>query len=317
LAGSPKIKALKADFSKPDFALSCSDFAMLQTDTTHIIHCAWPVNFALSLASFSPQLAGLHNLLAFSLSVLSPEPAHVLFCSSIGAAMATSPPATIPEAPLDLIQASSTGYARSKLVAEHIMEHASVRCGAKATILRIGQIVPSRSQGSQLWNPNEAIPLMIRSSILLGALPDRTGSGDRCSWLEADIVAKVVVDICRLKQDNPAKHQLVYNLVHPRPFSWRDEFLPALKAAGLPFETVSLPQWLEKLAQSSSDLNENPSRKLLHFWEEHSPGMGESLEEIRFETEKCQEASPALAIAESSKENISVEALVDAWRKVW
>jgi hypothetical protein len=34
--------------------------------------------------------------------------------------------------------------------------------GAEAKILRIGQIVPSRKVGSQLWNLNEAVPLMIQ-----------------------------------------------------------------------------------------------------------------------------------------------------------
>jgi thioester reductase-like protein len=275
LIESAKITVMLAYLSKPDFALSRSDYTMLQTATTHIIHCAWPVNFALPLSSFAPQLASLQNILAFSLSVLSPAPAHVLFCSSIGAGMGTPPPAIIPDAQLKLSQASPTGYARSKLVAEHVIGIAVERSGAKATIMRIGQIVPSRSQGSQLWNPSEAIPLMIRSSMVLGVLPDRPGSGDQCTWLEVDVVAKAVLDLCNFRRGT-INQQLVYNLVHPIPFSWRDEFLPALRTAGLAFETVSYDDWLAQLAQSSHNVKDNPRGYSIRDHRSHQsePGVG-------------------------------------------
>jgi thioester reductase-like protein len=320
IAESERIIAWAVDFSQSDFSLTVVELEILRAKTTHIIHCAWPVNFALPISSFSPHLACLQALLSLSLSVTSPEPAHVLFCSSIGTAMASKPPITIAAAPLNLFQASPTGYARSKNVAEHIIENAVKNSGAKATILRIGQIVPSRNQGSKLWNPSEAIPLMIRSALVIGALPDRVGSGDLCSWLEADVLAKAIMDISVFRQSDgtaASNSQLVYNLVHPRPFSWRDEFLPALRAAGLKFETVRYSAWLERLSQSSSDVMKNPSRKLLGVWEEQYHRAGEMVGDIKFDTGQAQQLSQALAMAESVVDADLVQALVSNWRNVW
>jgi thioester reductase-like protein len=312
LIDSVKIIPLLADLSEPDFGLSGPDFAMLKATATQIIHCAWPVNFLLPLASFSTQFAFLQNLLNFSLSVDTLQPAHLLFCSSVGAAMGTPPPATILEGPLKLTQASPTGYARSKLVAEHIVESAVKNAGANATILRIGQIMPSKHQGSQVWNPNEAIPLMVRSSVVLGMLPDEMGSGDRCAWLEADVVAKAVIDICEFEgKGRLEKTQLVYNVVQPHSFSWRCDLLPALKAAGALFEIVTYSVWLQALSQSSTDLKTNPSRKLLQFWDEQDRGDGDLKGQIVFETAQCQDASPTLTVAESVVKNRMVEVLLD------
>lgn len=41
-----------------------------------------------------------------------------------------------------------------------------------------------------------------------------------------------------------------------------------LRCAGLSFETVSTQTWLDKLRNSAEDLDANPSRKLLGFWED-------------------------------------------------
>ncbi|CZR55845.1 uncharacterized protein PAC_05733 [Phialocephala subalpina] len=176
LSSSSKIFPISADLSKPDLELP----APLSKQITHIIHCAWAVNFALPVTSFIPQLQALRNLV--NLSLISPfeNSAKILFCSSVGTAIATPGfHVTIAESPIpDLAHASPTGYARSKLIAERILEAASRDFCADTTILRIGQIVPStvKGEGSMLWNPNEMIPLMIRSALVTGALPDVPGS---------------------------------------------------------------------------------------------------------------------------------------------
>lgn len=308
---------MSADLSQPNLALSASDFLMLKVNTTHIIHCAWAVNFALPLSSFEPQLASLQQLLAFSLSVRASRPAYLLFCSSIGAAMGTPPPAIIPAAPLALTQASNTGYSMSKLVAERIIENA-VKCfGARATVLRIGQIVPSRRVGSKLWNPNEAIPLMVRSAIVLGALPDRTGSGDACAWFEVDVLAEAVIDLSMLSAKPGTAAELVYNLVNPRSFSWRDKFLPALSAAGLVFETIPYSIWLKRLAESSSDVSKNPTRKLLGFWDEQYRKSGHLVGEVRFDTKLTGQAILVIGLAGVVVEGDLVNAFVEAWKEIW
>lgn len=326
---SPKIIPLSADLSKPDLGLSLEQFSALKSETTHIIHCAWAVNFVLPMTSFTPQLAGLQNLLQLSLSVPTPQPARLLFCSSIGTAFGTSPPAVIQESPLpSLTQASGTGYARSKLVGERIVEKAVREAGARGTILRIGQIVPGRKIGSQLWNPNDAVPLVVRAALTIGMLPETLSGEDGCTWLDADTLANVVLELgevglvkseerCVNGEKGDEEPRLVYNIVHPRPFSWRETFLPRLRKAGLQFETVPYGSWLEQLAASEQDMQKNPSVKLLAFWKKQAKARGKRVGEVRFETAAAEKKSQALREAESVVEGNMVETLVDAWKKAW
>jgi thioester reductase-like protein len=314
---SPKIVALSSDLSKPDLGLGSSTFAELQSEVTYIFHCAWAVNFALSVQSFVPQLASLQNLINLSLSSPFSRPAKLLFCSSVGTAIACpftagQPNVRIEETPIpDLTWASPTGYARSKLIAERMVEEAVASAGADAVILRIGQIIPARSTGSQLWNPNEMIPLMVRSATTIGALPDALGGGDFCSWIDVDTIATAVIEIGEQKSES----QLVYNLVCPRPSSWKLDFLPALQAAGLKFDMTDRKSWLQKLRESEPDAEKNPSRKLLAFWEVSM--LKEDRGEIVFATNKAEENVRAIREMVRLISGDYVRRLVNAWRLVW
>ena len=168
---SDHLTVLTSDLSRSDLGLSAETYQELRNRTTLIIHSAWAVNFNLGIRSFEEQhIKGVHNLTQLSLSVETPRPARLFFCSSIAAALGTPAPAVIPEAPiLDLKDSLPQGYARSKLVSEHIVRNAAVDAGASARILRIGQIVGDANRG--LWNDTEAVPLVIRSALTLRALP--------------------------------------------------------------------------------------------------------------------------------------------------
>jgi thioester reductase-like protein len=313
---SEKVFPLSSDLSKSDLGLQTPTLEKIKSEVTHIIHCAWEVNFALPVQSFTPQLASVQNLINLSLSSPFSTPSRVLFCSSVGTAMATpsqNSTAIIPEAPVqELSHASPTGYARSKLVAERIIDNAAASSGAYAIILRIGQITPAKSTGSQLWNPSK-----MRSALTTGALPDRPGGADRCSWIDVDTLAKAILEIGYVGKlgGKAEKSQLVYNLVHPRPFSWKEDLLPALKNAGLEFESTSWLNWLEKLKQSEEDVEKNPSRKLLGFWEEGSRGDGRGV--VVFETKAAEASSEAMQTAGSAVSGDYIAQLLAAWRAVW
>jgi thioester reductase-like protein len=324
VVSSAEVHPLFSDISKPDLGLPPPILERIQAETTHIIHCAWEVNFALPVRTFTPQLAALRNLINFSLSSPFAQPAHVLFCSSVGTAMATPAPypgaeVFIPEIPIDEVtDASPTGYARSKLIAERMLEKAVADDGARATVLRIGQIIPSPKSGSMLWNPNEMIPLMVRSALSTGVLPENPPGSDRCSWIDVDSLSRAILDIGELpggglKKPESEESQLVYNLIHPRPFSWRHDFLPALKAAGLDFEVVERQAWLEKLKNSEKDIEKNPSRKLLAFWESQNLDGGK----IIFETIAAESRSEAMQNMARVVDEEYVARLLHSWRTVW
>lgn len=168
---SQKIQCLPADLSKADFGLDSTTFKEIMNTLTVVIHAAWAVNFNLGVRSFeSHHINGTHNLLNACLQTHTVHPASLYFCSSISVAAGTPLPATIAETYIeDFAHAQGMGYARSKLVTEHIVKAAAGKTGMCARVLRIGQIVGDTGFG--LWNKMEAIPLMLQSAVTIGALP--------------------------------------------------------------------------------------------------------------------------------------------------
>ncbi|KAE9379666.1 putative NRPS-like enzyme [Stipitochalara longipes BDJ] len=319
LITSPKISCLACNLTLPSLGLPAATLSTLTAESTYIFHCAWMVNFALPLQSFRPDLAGVQNLLKLSLTTTSrPEPAQFIFCSSIAAALGTVPPALIPQTILELLQASKTGYGRSKAIAEHVCEQAVRNSGVRAKVVRIGQIVPSRRDGaSKLWNVNEIVPLLTRSALVTGVLPDRSNGGDSCDWIEVDVVSKLICELAEFSRENGNEERVgrfLYNVVHPMSFSWRYEFLPKLKESGMAFEVVGYREWLQKLQKSEDDLEKNPSRKLLGFWASQNwSGNGE----IQFDTNADDKTTLLVKTEPRVVDGDLVTELVAAWMKVW
>lgn len=314
-----KVLCLSTSLEDKDFGLDAVALETLRRETSDIIHCAWPVNFTLPLAAFESQIATLQSLISLSLNTR--QRSRLLFCSSVGVAQSVRGQANIASAPMPFLEdAAPTGYAQSKLVGERIVQ-AAAAAGADTAILRIGQIVPGVSFGTKLWNPSEAVPLMIRSSsgTSTGALPILSPGRDACSWLQADTLADAILNIAGIRNSvtgnrtsagkEQKDQQLVYNLVNPRLFSWRDELVPALRLAGLKFDLVPWTDWLRRLELSSEDITVNPSRKLLDFW----AGQTQSEDSLTFDVSETLHHSPALETATIAVEGDFVRQLVDAW----
>lgn len=114
--------------------------------------------FTLGVRSFEQQhIKGVHNLINLCFSSQRVTPAEFYFCSSISAAAGTPLSATIAEGPIpELSHVQNIGYARSKPVAERIVQAAAEKTGPVAKVLRVGQIVGDTVTGK--WNLTEAIP---------------------------------------------------------------------------------------------------------------------------------------------------------------
>ena len=316
-----RLIAFTSDLSRKDLGLSPETYKELQSSTTTIIHSAWVVNFNLGISSFEDQhIKGVHNLIHLSLSVSTPKPVRLFFCSSIATALATPPPTTIPEAPIhDLKAAAPYGYARSKLVSEHIVRNAALKAGAKSRILRIGQIVGDGKMG--LWSDTEAIPLIIRSALTLGVLP---ALDETQSWLPVDTVASTILDLAGVITSEPPASEsdidLVYNLENRKTFSWTDELLPELRRSGLSFSVVPVDEWLRKLRQyekDGGDPEKNPAVKLIGHFEQRYASTERKAGEIRFETKTAEKHSEALRKAPRLIEDGYVKKFVEVWLKRW
>ncbi|KAF9223036.1 acetyl-CoA synthetase-like protein [Gyrodon lividus] len=168
------------------------------------------------------------------------------------------------EIQLDPSPAVGTGYGESKYVCERII----VNSGLHATSLRIGQIAGGPN-GS--WATTDWVPIIVKSSIALGALPDACGI---VSWMRAEEVAASVLDVAfTIKASPPA-----LNIVNPRGAPWSDVMSSVrdaiLKQKSLGSEELSMvpfKDWFDRLEKksegaSSEDLVNIPAIKLLEFF---------------------------------------------------
>lgn len=319
-----KIVALPSQLGSEDLGLPPSILSDIRTSMTKVIHSAWAVNFTLGVRSFEAQhIRGVHNLINLCLSSQRPSPAEFYFCSSVSAAAGTPLPATIAESPVpELAHAQSMGYARSKLVAERIVQAAAEKTGMIAKVLRVGQIVGDTVNGR--WNTTEAIPLMLQTALTLKALPQLD---ETPSWLPVDIVADAVLDLSGLNKTSASVSAVlrqssydpstIYHVQNPRTFSWTKELLPALKEAGLDFEVLPKREWVQRLRGGEQDPKRNPAVKLLDFFTEKYDNDNPGRSELVFETGKSEAASPSLKGGVELIESGLIRKFVNAWRSEW
>ncbi|KAI4149889.1 MAG: hypothetical protein L6R39_002392, partial [Caloplaca ligustica] len=109
-----------------------------------------------------------------------------------------------------------------------------------------------------------------------------------------------------LESHDNKRMDLVYNIVSPHTFSWSADFLPALRAAGLHFDTVPVDTWLERLRSLSakpsnaaaSNPDTNPALKLIAHYESAFSKDEEKDGRVEFDIEGAMRASETLREAE-------------------
>jgi nucleoside-diphosphate-sugar epimerase/aryl carrier-like protein len=204
------------NLASPNLGLSSEDYAHLLLECDIIVHNAWRVDFNLALDSFEDNLQSVKHLINLSASsTLRPR---IIFISSISStgvsALAGSPQQIVPEYIVeDLGVTMDIGYAESKHVAEHVL-HAASQTGIPATILRVGQIVPSSSSnGEEKWPEADSISVFLRTCKALKLLA--SDFVDKVNWMPVDQAAAVVGDIVLHEAVNGKGEVRFYNVVHP------------------------------------------------------------------------------------------------------
>lgn len=321
-----KLRAVPSDLSQANLGLDTYVLDHLLSSLTCVIHSAWAVNFNLGVRSFEQQhIRGTYNLINFCLRSKLPNPAQFFFCSSVSTASGTPKPASIAETTIEkLNHAQKMGYGRSKLVTEHITRNAMRQTGMQSRVLRIGQL--GGDTISAQWNDTEAVALMFRSALTTGALPELPESP---TWLPVDQCAQAVADLAMKGAAASQEVDLVYHLVNPRSFSWKDDLLPALKkGSALPeFEVVSPAEWLQRLASSEQDPEKNPSIKLIDFWRGKYGGLGQAQVNgssqpqkaagLDFETDRTVQDCPSLGLVKDPVAEGLIHRYIESWMQRW
>ncbi|KAE8243855.1 hypothetical protein A4X13_0g6920 [Tilletia indica] len=270
-----------------------------------IVHCAWMVNFALSLSSFEQDcIAPLGDLL--SLYQTSPNPRKFIFCSSLASILA-GPPPYIETSSNNIETAGSTGYGQSKWVAEQICARSCNSNIGDLVIARVGQLCGDTEHG--IWNETEAYPLLVRTATEVGCLPS---TGPSIDWLPVDIAANAIVEIALA--DRPDSKLSTPRYLHiavpphvPRP-SWK-VFVDWLKQSSeLDFELVSKEEWLDTVRKAGARIR---GRALVNeIWS----NLPDTCSEPTVSTEQAEAASPTLANGASTVDQTLCLKFVQAWR---
>lgn len=280
---SERVSFWHADLSQKNLGLDAETFIQLQGTVTAIFHNAWNVNFNLSLSSFKPELLSVVNLINFTAS--SETLPHLFFISSMSSILGhRTGSETMPEAVVTINRPSLNGYAGSKYIAEHIIDHAVKYSSIRASIVRVGQVAGAVNTPG-LWNKSEWFPSLVISSREIGALPQNFGPTlGQIDWVPVDLLAGVLVDLA-LSEPSDAGSVEVFHPLNLHPKTWDDVAHVVSREltsfTGKPLEIVTLSEWVQRVRKNmeaggesgSSDenlrqkLEKNPAAKLLSFFE--------------------------------------------------
>ncbi|KAG6896169.1 putative NRPS-like protein biosynthetic cluster, partial [Termitomyces sp. T32_za158] len=262
LLRSDRLIFVEGDTAIIRLGLSDELYNEIRNSVTIIIHNAWRLDFNLSLTSFEPNVRGVRRLIDLARSVPHPELVRFMFTSSVASAQAWGQP-EVPfpeEIATDVAVAVGNGYGEGKYVSERIL----VKSGIQVASLRIGQVCGGLPNGA--WATSDWLPILVKSSIALGALPRATGF---VSWLPMHAVSKTILDIAFSADKLPE----AINLVHPRPVQWNGviDALRAILDKDGPLRVVPFQEWfslLEKRATNANDadIQAIPAVKLLEFF---------------------------------------------------
>jgi len=244
----------------------------IRTSVTHIVHCAWEINFNHPVQRFATtQLKGVRSIADLSLSSHRAVPPRVVFLSSTAAfANYPGPEHEIPECIYDDVTLPlDQGYAESKYLAERLLVRASQATGLPVTIVRAGQLSGSTRTGA--WNTKEVIPVFFRSASLLGYIPDVLPN---VRWIPTDIAARILTDII-LRDNMSSQDSVVVRHIESTHVLDGHTLVRALvNTSGGGLSTTSVDSWLSKAKDAGEKV---PAGRLLDVFQNWlGAGLGPS-----------------------------------------
>ncbi|KAK2749609.1 putative NRPS-like protein biosynthetic cluster [Myotisia sp. PD_48] len=263
-----KIVIFETNMSAPLFGLDEAEYTTLSQSVTHILHCAWPMDFKRQVSSFKTQFQTIQNFLLFCREIHMAQPSIkpvISFVSSI-AVVGRYPDVygerIVPEEPvIDTKSTNPFGYAEAKLVCERILENAAARYSDEITVkcVRCGQITGSKQ--NSVWNITEYFPALVKSAQMVGVLPSIEGT---VSWLPADICAQTISEITISTE----KTNITYHVENPIRQPWHDILSIIATELNIPDNNrVPLPKWLDRVDSIPDTLSDEiPAKKLMEFF---------------------------------------------------
>lgn len=175
---SSKIRVLATDTSSPLLGLTRDEYDSLTRSVALVVHNAFPMNVKQGLNGFTPQFQTMRNLIEFARDCVDQQHRQIgfQFVSSLAAQTyeaAGSRSVTSSSEPSDA--SPGWGYGSAKLICETMLQETLARHpnSFNAMSARVGQVSGSRKSG--FWTRSEHLPVIIKTSQTLQALPDFDG----------------------------------------------------------------------------------------------------------------------------------------------
>ncbi|QSZ33879.1 hypothetical protein DSL72_005453 [Monilinia vaccinii-corymbosi] len=305
-----KVRFFKTDMSQPRFGLDQEKYDELLSNTTHIIHNQWQVDFNLSLASFEHHVGGVRNLIDFAAA--GKHNAILSFISSVGVTQGKKWENPVPELIIDDWNAAAMGYGSSKLISEVLLAEAQKVGGVRTQVLRVGQISGPFKNEAGRWNIQEWFPTIVSTSQYMKSVPKKLAAMDRIDWVPIDVLSDVIIDLADLSNPSetstgyPHPSTPFYHLVNPTSIRWSDIRSVLVEDIGSQCQIVEWSEWVNRLRASAErgEIKENRGIKLLEFYDR----MENSAPLATLETDKTVEKSEALG---------KVGPVNEDWLKLW
>jgi thioester reductase-like protein len=298
-AKDSRLQFIPVDLSQPNMGIPEDHLEEICMHADVIIHSIWTVNYALSLASFTPEiLKSVYAVIEIANRAASRP--RVVFTSSIGSvhrwAKAISPSVPVPEEVINCTAAAmATGYGQSKQVAERFLAAAGAKLQIPISILRIGQIAgPTKIEEGGKWESHDWLHSLAILSKASGLVPINPAL---INWVPVDQVASVIQEIAlREKHDDhetATPNVQLYNIVHPRPVP-TSKFSEGLQKCISSPRLVTYPEWVEHLSglppnRLSREAEEERARVLPFFRTIVNEGFA------RFDIHKALAVSPTMS----------------------
>ncbi|KAK1754172.1 hypothetical protein QBC47DRAFT_302774 [Echria macrotheca] len=302
-----------ADFSQQHLGLTKAVYDDLLASAQVFIHNAWPVDFNKSLEEFEGMIRGTRTVVDFAME--AKFDLRVIYVTSVAGVMNWGAVRTevgdelvIPERfePDNSLPAKQ-GYGESKHVASCILNAGAKRMDLNITLIRSGQLSGPKDS-TWVWAQHEWFPSLIRTSKVLGKLPNSLGQHDIVDWVPVDVAGQAVLELS-LQAPRQLGEVNCFNMVNPRTAKWGDlalEIKQYFNSKGEEMEVVTLQEWMKELKEvgMSKDLGElchqYPAFKLLDFFQ----GLENNVGKLRFATTLAEEYSPTMRKLEATDGNL-------------
>jgi thioester reductase-like protein len=286
-----RIIPVLGNLSKPQLGLAIEQFQELAQHIDVIYHSAALLNYVYPYEQLKPaNVSGTQEILRLA-SHDRIKPVHYISSIAVFESSAYAQTEVSEADELPHSQGIYLGYSQSKWVAEKLVLAARDR-GLPVSIYR-PPFISGHSQ-TGIWNTDDIICRMIKSSIQLGSMAIMDSLLDLSP---VDYVSQAIVYLSK----QPQSLGKAFHLNNPQPIHWQD-LAHGIEQMGYPIEYLSEEQWLSQIRQLATHDQKNPLTPLVPFflkrWSPQQLTLLQCYEQSNRPHISCQQTLNALAGSE-------------------